>query len=71
MRNIVTISMSPSTKKSVDSIIKENNFASVSEFFRDTIRAWKEDKFIKDIIQSEKEFALGRGKRLKSLKDLM
>jgi len=71
MRNIVTISMPPSTKKNVDSIIKENNFASVSEFFRDTIRAWEEDKLIKDIIQSEKEFALGKGKRLRSLKDLM
>ena len=70
MRNIVTISMPPSTKRNVDNIVKENGFASISEFFRDTVRAWEEDKLIKDMMQSEREFALGKGKRLRSLKDL-
>lgn len=71
MRNIVTISIPSSTKKNVDSIIKENNFASISEFFRDAIRTWEEDKLVKDITQSEREFASGKGKKLRSLKDLM
>ena len=43
----------------------------VSEFFRDAIRSWKEDQLYKSVLQSEKEFAEGKGKKLRSLKDLM
>jgi len=43
----------------------------VSEFFRDAVRALEEDKLIRDIMASEKEFSAGKGKRLRSLKDLM
>ena len=50
--------------------IKEGKYASVSEFFRDAFRAWKENQFYNDIMESEKEFAQGKGRVLKSLKDL-
>ncbi len=63
--------MPPLQKKNVDRMIKDYNYASVSEFFRDAVRALEDDKLIKDIIESEKEFAQGKGKRLRSLKDLM
>jgi Arc/MetJ-type ribon-helix-helix transcriptional regulator len=71
MRNIMTISMPPSVKKSVEYMMKENKYASVSELFRDSIRSLEEDQLIKSIIESEREFASGKGKKLHSLKDLM
>lgn len=58
-------------KKNIDKDIKEGNYASASEFFRDTVRAWKEEQLYQSVLQSEKEFAEGKGKRLRSLRDLM
>ena len=71
MRNIITISVPSAVKKQVDLIVKENNYASTSEFFRDTIRAWEGQDLYNSVVQSEREFALGKGKKLRSLKDLM
>lgn len=71
MRNIITISVPPAVKRSVESIMKENKYASVSELFRDAIRSLEDDKLIQSIMKSEREFALGKGKRLRSLRDLM
>lgn len=63
--------MPPSLKRSVDLAVKEGNYASVSEFFRDAMRAWEDEQLYKSVLQSEKEFAQGKFKRLRSLKDLM
>ena len=71
MRNIMTISMPPSVKKSVENMMKEYKYASVSELFRDSIRSLEEDQLVKSIMESEREFALGKGKKLRSLKDLI
>lgn len=62
--------MPPALKKEVEQIIKEENYASVSEFFRDAIRTWKENQIYNEIMQSEKEFTKGNGRVLKSLKEL-
>ena len=70
MRDIVNISMPPALKREVDQIVKKGNYASVSEFFRDAIRSWKEDELYRSVVQSEREFAQGKGKKLNSLKDL-
>jgi Arc/MetJ-type ribon-helix-helix transcriptional regulator len=71
MRTTLNISMPPLQKKNVDRMIKDYNYTSASEFFRDAVRALEEDKLIKDIMQSEREFSSGKGKKLRSLKDLM
>ena len=63
--------MPVSLKKSVDRAVKEGRYASVSEFFRDAIRAWEDDQLYQSVLQSEKEFAQGKGKKLRSLRDLM
>lgn len=63
--------MPPTLKKSVDRMIKDYNYTSTSEFFRDAIRAFQDYKLVKDIEESEREFAAGKGKRLRSLRDLM
>jgi Arc/MetJ-type ribon-helix-helix transcriptional regulator len=70
MRTTLNISMPPEQKKNVDQMIKDYNYASVSEFFRDAVRALEENILIKDIMESEKEFSAGKGKKLRSLKDL-
>lgn len=63
--------MPVSLKRNVDLAVKEGNYASVSEFFRDAVRAWEEEQLYQSVLQSEKEFAQGKGKKLRSLKDLM
>ena len=71
MRNILSISVPPSVKKSVDNIMRENKYASISELFRDSIRSLEEDQLIKSMMESEREFIAGKGRKLRSLKDLM
>jgi Arc/MetJ-type ribon-helix-helix transcriptional regulator len=70
MRATLNISMPPELKKNVDRMIKDYHYSSTSEFFRDAVRALEEDKLILDIVESEREFSAGRGKKLRSLKDL-
>ena len=62
--------MPASLKKNVDLAVKNGNYASVSEFFRDAIRAWEEQRLIKDIKESQREAQKGKVKLLRSLKDL-
>ena len=50
--------------------VKEGNYASVSEFFRNLIRTWQEDKVLNEINESRKEIKAGKGKVLTSLADI-
>ncbi len=70
MRTIVNISMPAALAEEVTKAVKEGNFASKSEFIRDLLREWKMRRLLIDIQQSRKEIAQGKGKVLKSLKDL-
>lgn len=69
MRTTLNISMPHALKREVDNEIKAGNYASVSEFFRDTIRVWKEEKLLKELRESQVEIAKGGGKILHSLSD--
>ncbi len=71
MRTTLNISMPPKLFSKVESVVSEHNYSSVSEFIRDAIRAWEEEQLYQSVLQSEKEFAQGKGKKLRSLKDLM
>ncbi len=70
MRQIVNISLPEETVKMIKSEVKKGGYASISEFMRYIIRLWRTDQLIGDINQSKKEFSDGKGKILKSLKDL-
>lgn len=70
MRNIINISLPKELNKEVEKAVKSGHYASKSEFFRDIIRLWREQKLLDEIIESEKEFVEGKGKVLRSLKDL-
>lgn len=54
----------------VEKEMQKGKFASKSEFFRNLIRLWEEGKLFSDLQESEKEFAAGRGKKLRSLAGL-
>lgn len=71
MRATINISIPQKMRNEVENEVKIGNYASVSEFFRDAVRAWKDQQLINSIMQSEREFAAGKGKKLKSLKYLM
>ena len=70
MRQIVNISLPKETVKMIKEEVKSGGFASVSEFMRHIIRLWRTEKLAGEIRQSEGEYAAGKGKVLKSLKDL-
>jgi Arc/MetJ-type ribon-helix-helix transcriptional regulator len=70
MRTTLNISMPVALKKSVDLAVKEGSYASVSEFFRDAVRAWEEQQLIKELRESQIEARAGKVKLLRSLKDL-
>lgn len=62
--------MPASLKKSVNRAVKEGNYASVSEFFRDAIKALENERLIRELKDSQVQARAGKVKLLRSLKDL-
>jgi len=70
MRDIINISLPKELNRAVEEIVKKDRYSTKSEFFRDLLRMWMEGKILRDLTESRKEFSSGKGKLLKSLKDL-
>ena len=70
MRKVINISLPKGLAQTVEKMVKEGQFATRSEFFRDLLRMKIEGKILKELAESRKELAAGKGKLLKSLKDL-
>lgn len=70
MREVINISLPPAMAKTVQSAVKAGSYASTSEFFRDLLRDWQEEKILKELRASRHEIAAGKGKTLRSLKSL-
>lgn len=70
MRAILNISLPQAMSDVVDEAIVSGNYATKSEFFRNLIRMWMEERAIVNIENSRSEIRSGKGKVLKSLKDL-
>lgn len=70
MRSIINISVPAETASAVKKAVKEGNYMSTSEFFRDLLRDWQEGKLLHKLDESRKELRAGKGKVLRSLKDL-
>ena len=70
MRKVINISLPPLMAKTVKNAVKAGNYASTSEFFRTLLRDWQENKLLDELKESQAEFDAGKGKILKSLKDL-
>lgn len=70
MRNIINISLPSKMTKAVEESVKKGLFSSKSEFFRMLLRLWMEGKLAHELEDSRKELREGKGKLLRSLKDL-
>jgi len=70
MREVINISLPKELNKTVEEIIKKEKYATKSEFFRDLLRMRIEGKILRELAESRKELVAGKGKLLKSLKDL-
>jgi metal-responsive CopG/Arc/MetJ family transcriptional regulator len=70
MREVINISLPKELNKEVEKIIRAEKYATKSEFFRDLLRMRLEGKILRELIDSRRELALGKGKILRSLKDL-
>lgn len=70
MREVVNISLPFSMVKIVKKAVKEGDYISTSEFFRDLLRNWQAGRLLNDLRESREEIKAGKGKTLKSLKDL-
>lgn len=70
MRSVINISLPPNMVKMVEKEVKQSGFSTKSEFFRSLIRMWEENKLLEELKKSQREIAEGKGKVLKSLKDL-
>ena len=70
MRAILNISLPQVMVEDVKSYVAEGKYSTVSEFFRDLVRNWQEDRLVRDIKAGEAEIRAGKGVHLRSLKDL-
>jgi Arc/MetJ-type ribon-helix-helix transcriptional regulator len=70
MRNIINISLPEKMAKEIDKEVRKENFSTKSEFFRMLVRLWLEKKLYKELEESREELRVGKGKLLKSLKNL-
>lgn len=72
MRDIINISLSKELARDLNKAVKMGKYSSKSEFLRELIRErLEEEDLARRIAISEKEFAQGKGKILRSLEDLM
>lgn len=71
MRSIVNISLPAGMVKFIKQEVKRGKYVSVSEFFRSLLREYEEEsKILAELEESRREIATGKGKVLRSLKDL-
>jgi Arc/MetJ-type ribon-helix-helix transcriptional regulator len=70
MSNVINISLPVRLSKEVNKAIKTGYYTSEREFFSVFLRWWEEEKLLKELQESQREIAMGKGKVLHSLKDL-
>ena len=70
MRSVINISLPASLAAQVKKEVKAGHFASTSEFFRHVLRLWNEEKVLRELKASERDFIRGKFKVVTSLKDL-
>lgn len=66
----MNISLPTPMVQMVKKAVKDGNYISTSEFFRTLIRDWQSTVLSAELQKSRKEIAAGKGKKLRSLKDL-
>ena len=57
-------------KNKIEQAVRSGGYATKSEFFRDLFRLWQDEQLERNVTISRQQILRGRGKLLKSLKDL-
>ena len=70
MRSIVNISMPTTLKRDVEKAVKLGGYSTTSEFFRHLLRLWNSQQLAEELKRDRKKFQSGKGKILRSLRDL-
>lgn len=71
MRTIINISLPEVLNREIEKAVKKGRYSTKSEFLRELIREKLEEEDIHEQIRrSEAEFRAGKGKVLRSLRDL-
>ncbi|MBI2113411.1 MAG: ribbon-helix-helix protein, CopG family [Candidatus Wildermuthbacteria bacterium] len=71
MRSVINISLPPELNKTVERLAKKGNYATKSEFLRELIRARvAEEDLVSRVEESRREIRAGKGRVLRSLRDL-
>lgn len=70
MRTIVNISLPEATAKEIRQSAQKGGFASVSEYMRHLVRQEKQRELAQEILRERVHFDQGKGKVLRSLRDL-
>jgi len=71
MRQTMTISLPADLLKEVERGVKKGRFSTKSEFIRDLVRSWHEAHLAEELKKMDEDFKKGKGKVLRSLRDLM
>ena len=70
MRDVVNISLPELLNKEIEKAMKKGRYSTKSEFIRELIRSHLEDELVRQVEESEREIRAGKGKVLRSLRDL-
>ncbi|OIO46833.1 MAG: hypothetical protein COY09_00165 [Candidatus Portnoybacteria bacterium CG_4_10_14_0_2_um_filter_39_11] len=70
MRQIINISITQDLAKSVEQLMQSDGYATKSELFRDLLRMRLGKGIYQELQASRQELAIGKGKVLRTLKDL-
>jgi len=66
----MNISLPAEMASLVEHVVATGRFSTKSEFFRSLIRDWSDKKLALEVKESREEMRAGKGKLLKSLRDL-
>ena len=70
MRDVVNISLPELLNREIEKAMKKGRYSTKSEFIRELIRSHLEDELVRQVEESEREIRAGKGKVLRSLRDL-
>lgn len=70
MRTVVNISLPKQLNSVVETEVNSGRYGSKSEFFRDLLRSWLAGELRLELEESRRELEAGKGKLLRSLKEL-
>lgn len=66
----MNISLPEPMAELIEQVVASGKYSTKSEFFRSLVRDWSEKRLAMELLESREEMKKGKGKLLKSLKNL-